>query len=162
MGGEWILQVPKHSTVPDPAAAAAGEMAHVPPRERDSSMEVVAKKTRRRFSASEKLRILKAADAALASGERGAVEKLLRREGLYSSHLTVWRQQFASRGSAGLESLKPGRKRKLDEKDRQLVALTKRAAELERKLAISNALLDLQKKAHEILGMALPESDGGS
>ena len=122
-------------------------------------MEVVPKKTHRKFSASEKLRIIKAADAALASGERGAVEKLLRREGIYSSHLSSWRQQLVSGGSAGLASQKPGRKPKLDEKDRKLLALAKRAAELERKLAIANALLDLQKKAHQILGIALPESD---
>lgn len=127
-----------------------------------AALEVVPKKTRRKFSASEKLRIIKAADAALASGERGAVEKLLRREGVYSSHLSSWRQQFALQGAAGLAGQKPGRKPKLDEKDRQLLAMTKRAAELERKLAIANALLELQKKAHEILGIALPESDGRS
>jgi len=122
----------------------------------------VPKKTRRSFSASEKLRIIKAADAALASGERGAVEKLLRCEGVYSSHLSSWRQQFARQGTAGLAAHKPGRKPKLDEKDRQLIAMTKRAEQLERKLAIANALLELQKKAHEILGIALPESDGSS
>ena len=79
---------------------------------------------------------------------------------MYSSHLSSWRQQLASQGAAGLASQKPGRKPTLDEKDRQLIALTKRAAELERKLALANALLDLQKKAHAILGIALPESDG--
>jgi transposase len=127
-----------------------------------AALEVLPKKSRRKFSASEKLRIIKAADAALASGERGAVEKLLRREGVYSSHLSSWRQQLASHGATGLVSRKPGRKPKLDEKDRQLIAMTKRTAELERKLAIANALLELQKKAHAILGIALPESDGTS
>jgi hypothetical protein len=58
-----------------------------------------------------------------------------------------------------LSSRKPGRKAKLDDKDRQLLALTKRNAQLERKLHIANALIDLQKKAHEILGIALPEQD---
>ena len=53
-----------------------------------ASQETVPKKTRRRFSASEKLRIVKAADAALASGERGALESLLRQESIYSSHLS--------------------------------------------------------------------------
>ncbi len=124
-----------------------------------ASWEVVPKKTRRRFSASEKLRIVKAADSAAASGERGALERLLRREGIYSSHLSAWRQQLAAGGTAELTSRKPGRKPKLDEKDRQLLALTKRNAELEKKLAITTALLALQKKAQEILGMALPESD---
>lgn len=119
---------------------------------------MVPKRTRRKFSASEKLRIIKAADAAVASGERGALERLLRREGIYSSHLTSWRHQLAVSGTTGLASRKPGRKPKLDEKDQQLLALSKRAAELERKLAIANALLELQKKAHEILGLALPQS----
>ena len=51
--------------------------------------EVVAKAGRRRFSAAEKLRVLKEADRCTRPGELGA---LLRREGLYSSHLSAWRQ----------------------------------------------------------------------
>ncbi len=51
-------------------------------------------RTRRRFSPSEKLRLVKAADAALASGFRGAVEALLRKEGIYSSLLSAWRAQL--------------------------------------------------------------------
>ena len=78
---------------------------------------------------------------------------------IYSSHLSAWRQQLASRGAPGLSPQKPGRKPKLDENERKLLALTKRNAELERKLHIANALIDLQKKAHVILGLALPEQD---
>lgn len=124
-----------------------------------ASVESLPRRTRRKYSASEKLRILKSAEAAVASGERGALEALLRREGIYSSHLSAWRQQLAARGTAGLASQKPGRKPKLDENERKLLALTKRNAELERKLAIAHALIELQKKAHELLGMALPEND---
>lgn len=124
-----------------------------------ASLESVAPKRRRRFVASERLRLLKAADAATASGERGALQAMLRREGIYSSHLTKWRQQFAAHGAEGLRAQKPGRKPKLDDKDRQLLALSKRNAELERKLLIANALIGLQKKAHEILGIALPDND---
>jgi transposase len=123
-----------------------------------ASTESVAPKTRRKFTASEKQSIVKAADAAVASGERGALQALLRREGIYSSHLSSWREQLAARGVDGA-ARKPGRKPKLDEKDRQLLALTKRNAVLERKLHIANALIGLQKKAHEILGIALPEHD---
>jgi len=72
-----------------------------------ATVETVAPKRRRRFSASEKLRIVKAADFALASGERGAVAALLRKEGIYSSHLSSWRQQLAAHGSEGLEANKP-------------------------------------------------------
>ena len=127
-----------------------------------ASLESVPRKTRRRFSASEKLRLVKAADAAIASGERGALESLLRREGIYSSHLSAWRQQLGTRGTAGLVPQKPGRKPKLDESARQLLALTKKNAELERKLKVANALIGLQKKAHEILGLTLPEFDEDS
>jgi len=124
-----------------------------------ASLESVAPKRRRQFGPAERLRLLKAADAAIASGERGALQALLRREGIYSSHIFTWRRQLAARGSAGLTRQKPGRKPKLDGKDRELLALTKRNAALERKLRVANALIDLQKKAHEILGIALPDSD---
>lgn len=150
--------MPKRSLVPGPDPSTS-DAARAQPGASGAALEVVPKKSRRRFSASEKLRIVKAADAVLAGGVRGELESLLRREGIYSSHLAAWRKQFGARGAAGLEPGKPGRKPKLDEKDRQLLALTKRTAELERKLAIANALIGLQKKAHEILGIALPESD---
>lgn len=147
-------QVPEHENQPD------GDER----RQRDrgasgASLESVVSKKRRGYVTSERLRLLKAAEAAVASGERGALQAMLRREGIYSSHLTKWRQQFAAQGAEGLKAQKPGRKPKLDDKDRELLALTKRNAELERKLLIANALIGLQKKAHEILGIALPESD---
>ena len=124
-----------------------------------AALESVAPKKRRRFPASEKLRLVKAVEAAIAGGERGALEVLLRREGIYSSHLSSWRMQLGARGAAGLASQKPGRKPKLDEKDRQLLAATKELAVLKRKLLVANAVIDLQKKAHEVLGIALPEFD---
>ena len=122
-------------------------------------MESTPPKKRRRFAASEKLRLLKAAEAALATGERGALEALLRKEGIYSSHLSAWRQQLGARGTSGLVPQKPGRKPKLDEKDRQLLAMAKENAVLNRKLQIANGLVALQRKAHEILGIALPDFD---
>ena len=124
-----------------------------------ASLESVPPKSRRRFSATEKLRIIKAAEAAIASGERGALATLLRKEGIYSSHLTAWRMQLGSRGAAGLVAQKPGRKPKLDAKDRQLLAVTKELARVQRKLLVAHAIIDLQKKAHAILGIALPELD---
>lgn len=149
--------MPKPSLVPGPESTP-GDTPRTQSGVSGAALEVVPKKSRRRFSASEKLRIVKAADAAVASGERGALEKLLRSEGIYSSHLSSWRQQLASRGAAGLESGKPGRKPKLDEQGRQLLAVTKELAAVKHKLAIANALIELQKKAHEVLGIALPES----
>jgi transposase-like protein len=154
--------VPKPSAVSGPEISSReSEPAEREPGLSGASLEVVPAKKRRRkkYSASEKLRIVKAAEAAVASGERGALEALMRREGIYSSHLSAWRQQLAARGSAGLASQKPGRKPKLDEKDRQLLAVTKENAALKRKLLIANALIELQKKAHAVLGLALPELD---
>ena len=152
--------MPKPSPILDPA---------IPPSESDrkqrdlavsgASVESTPPKRRRRFTASEKLRLLKAAEAALATGERGALEALLRKEGIYSSHLSAWRQQLGARGTVGLAPQKPGRKPKLDDKDRQLLAMTKELAVVKRKLLIANGLISLQKKAHEILGIALPEFD---
>lgn len=101
--------------------------------------------------------MVKAAEAAVQGGKRGALEALLRKEGIYSSHLSAWRQQLAVRGQDGLAPQKPGRKPKLDAKDRELLAAKKELASLKRKLHIANAVIDLQKKAHVVLGLALPE-----
>jgi len=119
--------------------------------------EVVAapendRRQRRRFSAEEKRRILEEADAC----ERGELAALLRREGIYSSHLTQWRVQREREGIAGLEPKKSGRKPMKDAKDIAIEKLEREKAKLEHRLRVANALLDLQKKAHEILGVALP------
>ena len=81
----------------------------------------------------------------------------LRREGIYSSHLSTWRRQLGAGGEAGLVGRKPGRKPKLDAKDRALLAATKELAKVTHKLRVATAIIDLQKKAHELLGLALPE-----
>lgn len=118
-----------------------------------AAVESTPKRERRKFTAAEKLRILK--EAAACTG-RGEVEALLRREGIYSSHLYNWRQQLAQRGSEGLGGAKPGRKPKLDAKDRRIQELERKNKRLERELFISQKLIELQKKAHEVLGIALP------
>lgn len=113
---------------------------------------------RRSFTAAEKLRIVREAAACT---ERGEVEALLRREGIYSSHLAAWRKQLALHGSDGIARRKPGRKAKVDAKDRKIAELEKRAAKLEAKLALADKLIALQKKAAEILGVQLA-NDGES
>jgi transposase-like protein len=125
-------------------------------------VETVAKRPRRVFTAADKLRIVKEAERCLASGKRGSLEALLRREGIYSSLLSSWREKFGSHGATGLSAEKPGRKQKSTEAERLNAQLTKRNAELERKLHVANVLIELQKKAHEVLGLVLPESDGES
>ena len=124
-----------------------------------AALETTAKRRRRVFSAAEKLRIVKKADACIASGERGSLEAMLREEGLYSSALSAWRGQLGRLGAAGLDPRKVGRKPKLDAKDRLNAQLLKRTAVLERELHIAKAIIDLQKKAHAILGIALPVID---
>ena len=117
---------------------------------------------RRKFTAADKLRIIRKADECLASGQRGALEALLRQEGIYASQLGAWRAKLASSGSSGLTPAKAGRKPKHTAAERRLAELEKRNAELERKLHVAEVLIALQKKAHELLGLALPESDGES
>ncbi len=123
-----------------------------------ASLESVPPKSRGRFSAPEKLRILKAAEAAVASGKRGGVAALLRKEGIYSSHLTAWRSQLYARGPAGLVAQKPGRKPKLDANERQLLAVTKELARVKHKLLVARALIDLQKKRTRSCGSHSPSS----
>lgn len=145
-------QVPGRETAP-----AEGDRKPREPRVNSGSQESVQAKMRRQFTASEKLRLVNAADAALASGERGALEAVLRKEAIYSSQLSAWRQQLGTGGEAGLTSRKPGRKPKLDARDRELLAVTKQNETLQRKLRVAEALITLQKKAHELLGLTLPE-----
>src|SRR5690349_25092496 len=88
------------------SASAVREAARSGAPERATSPE---RPKRRTFTAEYKLRIVREADAALASGVEGAVGELLRREGLYSSHLTEWRQQRQGGELAGLAPKKRGR-----------------------------------------------------
>ncbi len=117
--------------------------------------EVTAKPKRRHFSAQEKLRILKEADACTRPGEQGA---LLRREGLYSSHLADWRR---ARAAGELDALSP---KKRGRKAKEVNPLEKKVAELQRALAKAElrakraeGLVELQKKVSELLGIQLPK-----
>jgi transposase-like protein len=121
--------------------------------EMSREVEVVAKATRRRFSAEYKVKILRAAEACTKPGEIGA---LLRREGLYASNITTWRAQQRKGALAGLAQKKrgpaPAEKNPLAAtvavQAQAIVRLTARAERAE-------ALVALQKKVSEILGIAL-------
>lgn len=154
--------MPKPIRVSEPDGSPRSEPQLREVSERDRNLETVAKRHRRVFSAADKLRIVKEADQCLASGKRGALGAMLRREGIYSSLVSSWRTQLGAHGAAGLAAKKAGRKPKLTEAERINAQLVKRNAELERKLHVANVLIALQKKAHELLGIALPESDGDS
>jgi len=116
--------------------------------------EVSAKGTRRRFSGKYKARILREADACTAWGDLGA---LLRREGLYSSHLTQWRQQAKKGELQALEPKKRGPVPKVaDPRDRRIVELEREIVRLERRAVRAEAIIEVQKKVSELLGIVLP------
>jgi transposase-like protein len=121
-------------------------------------VEVTGKAERRRFSAEYKRKILKAADACSRPGELGA---LLRKEGLYSSNLTAWRAARDRGEIAGLTPKKRGPKAEVkDGRDRRIAELEREAKRWKARAERAEALVDLQKKVSEILGITLPESEG--
>jgi hypothetical protein len=120
-------------------------------------VEVAEKAARRQFNAEYKRKILKEADACTREGEIGA---LLRREGLYSSHLSVWRAARERGEIAGLAPRKRGPKvAPPDPRDRKIVELERETRRWKSRAERAEALVDLQKKVSQILGIALPESD---
>jgi transposase-like protein len=113
--------------------------------------EVVAKPKRRRFSAEYKQRILQEAEACTQPGEVGA---LLRREGLYSSHLTTWRQQRQRGERQGLAPAKRGRK--THPQAAELARLQRENAQLKAQVERAELIIEVQKKLSQLLG--LPET----
>lgn len=116
--------------------------------------EVIARAARRRFTAEYKQRILQEADACTQPGEIGA---LLRREGLYASHLSNWRHQ---RDQGALQGLTPAKRgRKADPQAAELAQLKRENERLKTKLERAELIIDVQKKVSQLLGISLPESD---
>jgi len=111
---------------------------------------------RRTFAAEYKVRIVREADAALASGVEGAVGELLRREGLYSSHLTVWRRERDAGELAGLTPKKRGRKSRKNPLADEVARLERELARVKGELAKANIVIDTQKKLAALLGETLP------
>lgn len=117
--------------------------------------EVREKPVRRRFTAEYKARILDEADRCAEPGQIGA---LLRREGLYSSHLTNWRRQR----NAGLESKQRGRKPKPNrEEQQQLERLKRENQRLAERLRQAEIIIDVQKKVCEMLGIPPAQPSDG-
>lgn len=110
--------------------------------------EVAGKAVRRRFSAEYKLRILEEAKAC-SSGELGA---LLRREGLYSSHLTTWRRQREAGQLAGLAPKKRGPKPNPEAEE--LKRLRKENERLQVRLQQAEAIIEAQKKLAQLFGLS--------
>jgi len=117
--------------------------------------EVVAKAQRRKFTAAYKLAVVEEADRATGPGEIGA---LLRREGLYSSHLVEWRRLRAA-GALSALSKKRGRKLTRNPLAEENQKLKTQVARLEKKLQQAEIIIDVQKKVSALLGIVLPETD---
>jgi transposase len=121
--------------------------------------EVVPTAKRRSFSKAEKLRILAAADACVAPGDIGAI---LRREGIYSSHLATWRKQRQLAGEALLIEGKRGPKVNPGAaQDRLVLELKDEVERLRDKLAKADLIIDVQKKLSILLGLSTSDSPGG-
>ncbi len=96
------------------------------------------------------MRILEEAANCTEPGERGA---LLRREGLYSSHLTHWRRELQVGALAGLKPKKRGRK--VEPLVVENAALRRQIAQLQAKLERAESIIEVQKKLSHLLGLPL-------
>jgi hypothetical protein len=110
--------------------------------------EVLEKARRRRFTAEYKASVLREYEAT-PKGERGA---LLRREGLYSSHISKWQEDRNAAQRQALEPRKRGPKPK-PQPDPEVVALRKQVARLEHQSQRAQKVIEVQKKISEILGV---------
>lgn len=117
--------------------------------------EVRAMAKRRSFTAAYKLSVLAEADRASGAGEIGA---LLRRESLYSSHLTTWRRE---RDAGALQALgrRRGREAKMTPEARRAAVLEAKNARLERELAQARLIVEVQKKLCTLLGIPAAASE---
>ena len=111
--------------------------------------EVSVYTPRRRFTPAYKARIV---EEAMACTEPGQIGALLRREGLYSSALTLWRRQYQSGALQALKDDKRGRKRTRGGRDQELERLQREVERLNKKLSQAELIIDIQKKVAAILG----------
>ena len=117
--------------------------------------EVPERARRRSFTARYKLEILAAYDAAV-PGEKGAI---LRREGLYSSHIVEWRRARDAGALAGLA--RPRGRPAPDPRDAQIAALRKEKARLEQELARARFVVEVQAKLQALLETISESEDTG-
>ena len=116
--------------------------------------EVVAKGKRRHYAAEYKLRILGEVEECKGSGEVGA---LLRREGLYSSLVSKWREQSERGSLTGLSGQRRGPK--VDLQAKELERLQRENKRLQEKLERAELIIEVQKKVARLLGVPLEEND---
>jgi transposase-like protein len=112
--------------------------------------EVVEKASRRRFTAKYKLQVLAEADRC----EPGEIGALLRREGLYSSHLTTWRRQREAGALAALTPRKRGRRgHTVDAQGTRVAELEREVERLRQRLLQAETIIEVQKKVSLLLGI---------
>ncbi len=126
---------------------SATEMALAAP-----EVEVVAKASRRRFTGEYKRKIVREADGCKTAGTVGA---LLRREGLYSSHLTTWRAARDRGELAGPTKKRGPVARPRDSRDTVIAAQARELAHWKQRAERAEALVELQKKLSALLGTPL-------
>jgi transposase len=117
------------------------------------SAEVVAKAKRRQHPAEYKLRILREVDECKGSGEVGAI---LRREGLYSSLVSKWREQRERGSLTGLSGHRRGPK--ADPQAVEIARLQRENKRLEEKLQRAELIIEVQKKVARLLGVPLEDN----
>ena len=117
-------------------------------------VEVPAKSRRRSFTAEYKRKVLAEADAITQRGELGA---LLRREGLYSSHLVEWRRlaKSGALGALGPKKRRPKTKKR-DERDEKIAKLERELAREIKRREHAEIIIEVQKKVSQLLGIVLP------
>ena len=117
-------------------------------------IEVVAKATRRRFTVEYKRKIVREADACKTPGAIGA---MLRREGLYSSHLTTWRAARERGELAGAPKKRGPVRRVADPRDKKLAEQAREISRWQKRAARAETLVELQKQVAALLGTPLSD-----
>ena len=115
--------------------------------------EVVPKAKRRQFSVAYKKRILVEVDGCTEAGQIGSI---LRREGLYSSHLSTWRRQRERGELGGASGTNRGRPAK-SESEQELIHLRQENERLQQRLTQAEAIIDIQKKVSQLIGPILTD-----
>ena len=118
---------------------------------------MVADAKRRTFTAEYKQRILEEADTAAA--QPGGIGALLRREGLYSSHLVTWRRERQAGVLKGLTPHKRGPKSRRNAQEEEMQKLRRENQRLTEQLRKAEIVIDVQKKVGALLGWPLPKAD---
>jgi len=152
---ELVLAGPRGRGDVEGKAGGNGKLSEAAASRRAASIpdpEVPAYPKRRRFSAAYKVRVVEEAEGCT---EPGAIGALLRREGLYSSQLSKWRQQYRAGALQALRDDKRGRKATKHPLEDEVARLRKHNERLARRLEQAETIIEIQKKVATMLGIPL-------